>query len=593
MTRVAHRTAVAVITLAALGSIRAQDAQTRPSARASAPISPLTMAAWKQDLARVKQLLDAGENPNQNESTGRDEKAPPWLWAIRAGEHRAALLMLERLKTVDRAEGLLLAAQANDAELARALLERGMPVDARAVNRATPLMVAAQSGYAEMLNLLIQRGGNPSLADEHGDTALMAAVRAGSLQSVKLLLQADAPVNRKDKAGRTALIWAARSGRGDVLRMLLAAGAEINAADNGGETALTAAARYRQRDAVHMLQGNHAQGDATPLSAPLLSPRAAVELSLPLIQSGASTWRERAGCGACHHAHLMQRAIAIAKREGFAINQELLAAATGPGPANPQLAEDLKAEDGAIRRDLGQFGDRSFAISSALSIQVEAGRPRDSFTEIQALYLSKLQLDDGSWRPCPPRIPILSSRFTTTASAIRVLRHYGPASDTAEISGRIRRGATWLRAATPVTTDDKVFRLFGLYWVDSEPALIRQAAELLQGEQNSDGGWSQLRGLNSDAYATGQVLVALHETGTLLPADPASQRGIEYLLKHQEPDGSWLVHTRAAPRNPYFESGSPHGKFQEISYAGTCWATMALAYAAPPPTSTGSRRPKP
>jgi hypothetical protein len=65
---------------------------------------------------------------------------------------------------------------------------------------------------------------------------------------------------------------------------------------------------------------------------------------------------------------------------------------------------------------------------------------------------------------------------------------------------------------------------------------------------------------------------------------PRLQRGIEYMLKHQEPDGSWLVHTRAAPRNPYFESGSPHGEFQEIPYAGTCWATMALAHAAPQTT---------
>jgi squalene cyclase len=104
---------------------------------------------------------------------------------------------------------------------------------------------------------------------------------------------------------------------------------------------------------------------------------------------------------------------------------------------------------------------------------------------------------------------------------------------------------------------------------------------LLLKEQNSDGGWSQLRGLNSDAYATGLVLVALHEAGGLSTSDTAYRRGVQCLLKMQESDGSWLVHKRAVPMNKYFESGSPHGKFQFISYAGTCWATMALAHAAP------------
>jgi N-acyl-D-amino-acid deacylase len=54
---------------------------------------------------------------------------------------------------------------------------------------------------------------------------------------------------------------------------------------------------------------------------------------------------------------------------------------------------------------------------------------------------------------------------------------------------------------------------------------------------------------------------------------------VRYLLETQEPDGSWLVHKRAVPINGHVESGFPHGKFQFISYAGTCWATMALSYA--------------
>jgi hypothetical protein len=43
------------------------------------------------------------------------------------------------------------------------------------------------------------------------------------------------------------------------------------------------------------------------------------------------------------------------------------------------------------------------------------------------------------------------------------------------------------------------------------------------------------------------------------------------------------VHSRAVPLLPYVDGGSPHGKLQFISFAATCWATMALMYASAPP----------
>ncbi len=164
----------------------------------------------------------------------------------------------------------------------------------------------------------------------------------------------------------------------------------------------------------------------------------------------------------------------------------------------------------------------------------------------------------------------MCSDFSATALAIRSLQAFGSPGDAEELNARIARAITWLRKNTPVTTDDEVFRLFGLHWAKSDAALLSAAVTKLRNEQNPDGGWSQVRGLNSDAYATGQVLVALHEAGGVRTDDPLYQRGVKYLLETQEPDGSWLVHKRAVPINPYSESGFPHGKFQFISYAGTC-----------------------
>jgi hypothetical protein len=98
----------------------------------------------------------------------------------------------------------------------------------------------------------------------------------------------------------------------------------------------------------------------------------------------------------------------------------------------------------------------------------------------------------------------------------------------------------------------------------------------LLGEQDAEGGWGQKRGMTPDAYATGSVLVALHEAGELSSQDSAWLRGLGYLLRTQKPDGSWHVVSRAKPLQEYFESGFPHGKDQFISAFATGWAAEAL-----------------
>lgn len=99
--------------------------------------------------------------------------------------------------------------------------------------------------------------------------------------------------------------------------------------------------------------------------------------------------------------------------------------------------------------------------------------------------------------------------------------------------------------------------------------------------QRPDGGWAQLPSLPSDAYATGQVLVALNQAHLLATSAPAYQRGVQFLLQTQTADGSWYVKSRALPIQPFFESGFPYGRDQWISAAATNWATMALARAQP------------
>jgi hypothetical protein len=69
--------------------------------------------------------------------------------------------------------------------------------------------------------------------------------------------------------------------------------------------------------------------------------------------------------------------------------------------------------------------------------------------------------------------------------------------------------------------------------------------------------------------------------GGLPVSDAAYQRGVHYLLRTQQQDGSWYVKTRALAFQPWFDAGFPYGYDQWISAAGTGWSAMALALALP------------
>ena len=93
-----------------------------------------------------------------------------------------------------------------------------------------------------------------------------------------------------------------------------------------------------------------------------------------------------------------------------------------------------------------------------------------------------------------------------------------------------------------------MFRLLGLSWAVAPRADVAAAARDLLQTQHKDGGWSQRDGsIATDAYATGQALAALRESGAVDLRDARYRRGIEFLLRTQFADGSWFVETRSVP----------------------------------------------
>jgi len=206
--------------------------------------------------------------------------------------------------------------------------------------------------------------------------------------------------------------------------------------------------------------------------------------------------------------------------------------------------------------------------------------PADPATDALARYLKNDQMPDGTWRVIGTRPPLESSEFEITAVAMRAIQAYAPKTQRADYEKAVWRAADWLRTAQPRSTADRTFQLLGLTWAGDETGILQNAARAFLAEQRADGGWGQLPSMTSDAYATGQALVALSESGAVAVSDPTYKRGVEYLLSTQLEDGSWHVRSRAIPFQPYFESGFPHGHDQSISAAATNWAAMALIPAA-------------
>ena len=163
--------------------------------------------------------------------------------------------------------------------------------------------------------------------------------------------------------------------------------------------------------------------------------------------------------------------------------------------------------------------------------------------------------------------------------AMRALQVYAPATQRDAYRPSIDKAAAWIAKTPAQSSEGRAFKLLGLHWSNASGVEIQKAAKAILAEQRPDGGWSQLPTLPSDAYATGESLVALAQSGALTAADPAYKRGVQSLLKTQLADGSWFVRSRALPIQPHFESDFPYGKDQFISAAGTNWAAMALTYA--------------
>jgi hypothetical protein len=407
------------------------------------------------------------------------------------------------------------------------------------------LGAAASLGDTVLFKKFTDLGASPPNADKNGFTVLMRASAGehASPEIVQALLDRGADVNAKTRTGETALDYALRNGDTPVVATLRKAGGRANA--------------------------KVASLASKPRPAPSIQD--ALNRSFPLLRRADDGFLRQSGCVSCHNNSLFAMAIAAAKRTGW-LTEEADAArhqkAIGPY---------IEAWRDRALQGIGIPGGTDTVSYILVGLQA-MGYPPDEATDALAYYVLGRQRLDGGWRVQTGRPPLESSDIEVTAMSLRSLHAYAPRAQKAKYQRAVRLAKTWLEAAQPLSTEDRAFQLLGFAWAGTARELRTKAGHALLKEQRPDGGWGQIPSLPSDAYATGQAMVALRENGIVHASAPQYQRGVRFLLNTQFEDGSWYVRGRSIPFQPYFESGFPYGDDQWISAAATNWAAMALLF---------------
>ncbi|HET9833694.1 MAG TPA: ankyrin repeat domain-containing protein [Vicinamibacterales bacterium] len=299
--------------------------------------------------------------------------------------------------------------------------------------------------------------------------------------------------------------------------------------------------------------------------------RAAATKNLALFQTSQKHWFEVQRCDSCHHQYQPALAYRAAREHGIPFDETIARA---------------DAARAFTYADLDKAVQYSWIIEPAVDdayrlIAADAAGVRPNLTtSVMARLLIARQNRGGDWPSHRQRPPSSYSNVTFTALGLRAIQLYSHPSQRTEMMKHVALARTWLETHRPVDTEERTYQLLGLKWSGADRAALERLSRELFATQEADGGWASLDGRASDAYSTGQALVALHEAGGVPINDAKWQRGIEYLLKTQAADGSWHTATRLYPpaplSPPYFESGLPYGHDQFLSAQGGAWAVMAL-----------------
>ena len=528
------------------------------------------------DLAKTRLLLDRGADVKVRSKRG----ATPMSVAVTSFGSTPVLRLLAAKGAEPEDRLMAPAAAKGDLEAIQFLLGLGV----RAGDRTGATLSAAISGRCDAcVRLLVEKGAPSDAVRPNGGSLLNDTAKRAMRDLSQFLLDRGASLQSTDREGFTLLMQAVlsaepRADRDRMVAWLLSKGVDPNATNDRGDTAYHLAARVGIASTLELLVKAGAKEVKEEWPRPsggAPSVEAAVRKILPLLEtSGEAVFKSRA-CVSCHNNSLPAMTVSLARKKGFAVNEEQVKKELGFAVStDTPFLEPMRT--GAT------IGGGSDTLGYTLMGMAAAGYPADALTDAHVHYLSMYQFPDGAWRTTSYRPPEEYGPFTTTAVALRAIRLYEIPGRRDEFTERRARAKRWLLSAKADSTEERSMQLNAL--ADAGASLAERApfVRALKAAQAEDGSWSVVPSIPGEAYATGEALYALHVSGTVPTNDPTYQKGVRWLLRNQLGDGSWFMPTRAVPVQPHtFESGFPHGWHQFASTGASSWATMALLLTLP------------
>ncbi|HEX3861168.1 MAG TPA: ankyrin repeat domain-containing protein [Stellaceae bacterium] len=148
-------------------------------------------ATAQNDAYKVRQLIAAGNDPNELDDDGRTGL----LVAATNGNMQIAAILIKsgaHLNVKDKLGNTPLhyATDRDHPDMAELLLDAGAPVDPENRNGMTPLMVAASHGYAEIVQALLAKGANVRKTDFTGRDSIGWAQESHRPAVIQLLQRA-------------------------------------------------------------------------------------------------------------------------------------------------------------------------------------------------------------------------------------------------------------------------------------------------------------------------------------------------------------------------------------------------------------------
>ena len=302
--------------------------------------------------------------------------------------------------------------------------------------------------------------------------------------------------------------------------------------------------------------------------------RAAVERSLPYLERQGVAWMTEKKCASCHHVPFLIWSHTNADAAGVAVDRKKVAEWTewswrfSKSRRNPAATRPLEPDNDGGGLD---------TLSQLLLGRTDArARQSDDFAQDLSQVILRWQQPDGSWKAAGqlPRQnrPESETHAVTTRWTIVALSTVEP-SDPPTQKALARAMQSLKVPESPASNEWLVCSLLCQH-AEGKPNRTAELVDQLLRRQNEDGGWAWRTGGASDAFATGQVLYALGQCDAVASREPA-RRARQYLIKSQQPDGSWQV----PPQN--ISAASNELRLKKLvpiyQYWGTAWAAIGLS----------------